>query len=84
VLRGLTQPLKLLSFEFTVPEFTEKAVQCISILENLGPCLFNYSAGESMEFGLEEWMEPAEFKNLFSSLSMGKIKDGDIYAKLKS
>jgi FkbM family methyltransferase len=51
VLKGLNRPVKMVSFEYTIPEQTEKAINCIMHLKkinNLIEC--NYSKGESMKF----------------------------------
>ena len=65
VLRGLTQPLENLSFEFTIPEFTERAMSCLNYLSSIGKIVCNYSAGETMEFGLPQWVTVTKFMGLF-------------------
>lgn len=81
VLKGLSRPIQLLSFEFTIPEFTEKAIGCITYMDSFGPIICNYSAGETMEFGLIEWLPPREFIKIFRELDKQKITCGDIYIK---
>ena len=53
VISGLSQPVKVISFEFT-PEFLTSAVDSIKHLSSLGTVGFNYSLGESMTLVLEE------------------------------
>src|SRR5258707_14119945 len=50
VLRGLTKPIKMISFEYTVPEQTHKITDCIKRVETFTPgVLCNYSIGEDMK-----------------------------------
>lgn len=79
VLKGLTRPIPVISFEFTREFFTD-AKACIDYLLSLGPAVFNASFGESMTFLREEWMNP--------EMLTGRIEAeddplfwGDIYAK---
>jgi FkbM family methyltransferase len=81
VLQGLTKPIRLLSFEYTIPEFTEKAIKCINYLSGLGEIKCNYSAGETLLFGLNEWQDPNAFIPFFKELPSQNIIDGDIYIK---
>lgn len=81
VLKGLSQPLQLLSFEFTIPEFKDEAINCVRYLNSLGPIVCNYSADETLEFGLVDWLPPSEFINIFKELDEMDITCGDIYIK---
>ena len=81
VLKGLTQPIGTISFEFTIPEFVDKAVECINYLNNLGQIICNYSSGETLIFALKEWLNPNDFITLFKTLPAKGIVDGDIYIK---
>jgi FkbM family methyltransferase len=81
VLEGLTKRIHLLSFEFTIPEFTRNAIKCINYLSNLGDIECNYSSGESLKFGLDVWQKPYEFIPFFNELPAKNIIDGDIYVK---
>jgi FkbM family methyltransferase len=83
VLSGLTSPIKLLSFEYTVPEFTDKAIKCINYLNSMSEILCNYSPGEILQFGLRDWLNPSEFIELFKTFPSKGIIDGDIYVKFK-
>ena len=78
VLRGLTQPLPALSFEFT-PEFIEAAVDCLRYLDGLGEARFNYSIGESMHLALPEWVDAAAMTSILTTLPDKSIF-GDVYA----
>jgi FkbM family methyltransferase len=81
VLKGLTQPLETLSFEFTMPEYTDNAIECLNYLNALGAIICNYSSGETMEFGLTEWLPLDGFIKLFLELGEKNVRDGDIYVK---
>jgi FkbM family methyltransferase len=79
VLKGLTKPIRSISFEFT-REFFNDAKQCITHLTSLGGVEFNCSIGEKMKLILPVWVTPAELY-----LKLEAIKDehlwGDIYAR---
>lgn len=80
VLKGLSQPIKTLSFECT-PEFKDPAYDCIDLLLSLGAYRFNYSHGESALFVSPTWFGKAQLKELINGLDP-TIKSGDIYARL--
>jgi len=81
VLRGLTEPIPYVSFEFT-REFFDAATRCANRLSAIGNAKFDFSLGESMRLVLDTWVEPSE---LFKALSA--IEDdllwGDVYAKFE-
>ena len=81
VLKGLTQPIGIISFEFTIPEFVDKAIECLNYLNNLGKIICNFSPGETLTFALEEWLNSTDFIELFITLPAKGIVDGDIYIK---
>ena len=81
VLRGLTKPIRLLSFEYTIPEFTNRAINCINYLNDLGDIKCNYSSGETLKFGLDDWLKPDAFIPIFNELPNKNVIDGDIYVK---
>ena len=81
VLQGLTKPIRLLSFEYTIPEFTDRAIKCINYLSDLGDIECNYSSGELLKFGIDDWLKPYAFISIFKELPTKNIIDGDIYVK---
>lgn len=82
VLKGLTHPIKMISFEYTVPEQTNRALECITLLEKIDPgILCNYSIGESMEFALNDWISPKEIINRIKTSEFLNTGFGDIYIK---
>lgn len=81
VIKGLSKPLKILSFEFTIPELTDRTIECINHLGSLDKIICNYSKGESLELGLKEWLDSKNFLELLKTFPSKDIIDGDIYVK---
>ena len=85
VLKGLNQPLKMISFEYTVPEQTQKALDCINQIEKYNPKIeCNYSSGESMEFVFKNWLSVDNFKNYIATNEFISSGFGDIYVRTKA
>jgi FkbM family methyltransferase len=80
VLKGLSQVVDLISFEFT-PEFLQMTEQCVKYLAELSADnhRFNYVVGEAMEFSLEEWVDSATIVELIRELPFEIF--GDVYAR---
>lgn len=84
VLKGLTQPVKMISFEYTVPEQTARAIQCIDQILTHNPNIeCNYSSNESMQWGMEKWLLPAEMKKFIAGNDFISTGFGDIYVRTK-
>jgi FkbM family methyltransferase len=81
VLRGLSQPVKALSFEFT-PEYCDAATKCITHLSQLSDIRLNYTLGSIQELVLEKWADAQEMLDIVSKTlsKAGKVVYGDIYA----
>ena len=80
VLRGLSQPVKMISFEYTVPEQTDKTIQCVELIERNSPqILCNYSVGESMQFAWKKWLPAAELKKHLRTQKFIATGFGDVY-----
>lgn len=78
VLKGLTQPMNYIVFEFT-KEFVQDAEKCISVIKQIGNYEFNFSP--FIEFNLynKEWKEEVLYQ-------LDKFKDdfmGDVFARRK-
>jgi FkbM family methyltransferase len=85
VLSGLHKSLPVISFEYCVPEFTNKAIQCLDYLQSLdSTLLYNYSVEETMEWALPNWLSYNEFKVLVQTKSFEVTAFGDIYVKQPS
>ena len=81
VFKGVSKPLKVVSFEYTVPELSGNLFPIIEKLNSLGNCTFNYSIGESMELHLKDWVNYNSIKNILESASFIATGFGDVYAK---
>lgn len=81
VLKGLSRPVKNISFEYTVPERKDSVLDCITRLVEIthNKVLFNYSIGESMEWALKDWMSHKEFIYEVKSEKFVNSGFGDIY-----
>jgi FkbM family methyltransferase len=79
VLRGLSRPVGVVSFEFT-PEYLEPALDSIRHLAHLGRVEFNYSVGETMRLTLDSWVNADEMLNTLESLP-DRTVFGDVYAR---
>jgi hypothetical protein len=79
VLRGLSSPLPLLSFEFT-EEFLDKAVLCAERLVEIGFDAFDFAVAEAPRLRLGRWVEVAV---LIAALERAREPGlwGDIYAR---
>jgi FkbM family methyltransferase len=92
VIRGLSIPVKYLSFEYT-PELHCNAIECMDKLNKIGDYKFSFSYGESLELSTE-WLEIKDMKKWLGDNveykgdgpiqtdSKGNFIFGDIYAKL--
>jgi len=78
VLKGLSQPIKLVSIEYTVGLF-DSTIKCIRHLAALGKAQFNYSQGESMSLVLTQWLPEDEMIKLLNGINEDRGA-GDIYA----
>ena len=80
VLKGLSWPVKNISLEFT-PEYLRMTYQSIEYLDSLGKAIFNYSLGESMQMGLENFVAADELINILDRYKNNHKIFGDIYCK---
>lgn len=82
VLKGLTQPIGIISFEFTpTNEFINLAIKTIRHLSSIGKIEFNYSLGETMKLVLNDWITPEEMSAIIKSILNKTSFSGDIYAR---
>ena len=78
VLRGLSQPLAGLSFEY-IPASMAVALGCIERLAQLGQYEYNYSPGEIHQLQSARWLSAAEMADVLHQIAAGS---GDVYARL--
>lgn len=82
VLRGLSKPVPLISFEYSTPEQIEGLYECIDIIYKLdSKYLCNYSAGEKNKFVLTDWLAIDDFKKMIASNISLLEGFGDVYVK---
>lgn len=79
VLKGLSQLIPYLSFEFTI-EFLENAKRCLDHLERLGYRHFNLALDGSCELVLPEWVSSEKLFGHIQHLNH-ELLWGDIYVK---
>ncbi|MEL6839533.1 MAG: FkbM family methyltransferase [Pseudomonadota bacterium] len=79
VLRGLTQPLAALSFEFTTIQ-RDVALRCVAQLSNLGDYVFNLSLGEEHALRYHAWVDADTILTQLMALP-AKANSGDVFAK---
>jgi len=83
VLKGLSVPVPIISFEYTTPEQTHKLYECLDLLQALDASYTcNYSAGEENSFLLEHWISVPQFKALVAKDVHAMQGFGDVYVKL--
>lgn len=82
VLRGLTQPIRALSFEY-LPGCMDAARACVARLATLGHYEFNHSVGESHQWPSNIWLDADEYLARFGVLIDVNRGSGDIYARLR-
>ena len=80
VLKGLSQPIPYLAFEFTI-EFIENAQSCVAYLQVLGYQEFNFVLGERRSLSLSDWVGPDVLFN-FIHQQKDELLWGDIYARM--
>ena len=78
-LRGLSHPLKVLSFEY-IPAAIDTAVGCVSRLGELGRYEYNWSPGELPRLRSPVWLGPAQITELLRRMPM-RERSGDVYAR---
>jgi FkbM family methyltransferase len=79
VLKGLSRPIPVISFEFT-REFFADAKTCIAHLQSIGPVVFNASFGESMTLLQDDWVNPEVLYGRIEAEDDAFLW-GDIYAR---
>jgi FkbM family methyltransferase len=86
VLKGLTQPVEVISFEYTTPERTQQCIACIERIRDISnnKILCNYSIAESMEWALPKWLSSEEMIAQIASAPVFGDGFGDIYVKYQA
>lgn len=80
VLKGLSRPLRALSFEY-LPPAHDAALTALDLVERLGAYQYNYSPIETMRFASDNWLDATELVQLLEQFRpLGR--SGDVYARL--
>lgn len=80
VLRGLSRPLRALSYEY-LPPAHDAALQALERLETLGSYVYNYSPIETMRYASGRWLPAEDLVRLLERFRpLGR--SGDVYARL--
>jgi hypothetical protein len=79
VLRGLSRPLRTLSFEY-IPAAAEIAVGCVKRLAVLGDYTYNWSVGERHRWQSPAWLDPEGLLQMLKSLPPAG-PSGDVFAR---
>ncbi len=82
VLRGLSQALPALSFEY-IPATIDTALGCIDRLSQLGDYEYNWRVSEWPRLRSREWLSPQAMAEQLQRLSHNS-NSGDVYARLTS
>lgn len=80
VLRGLTRPLRALSFEY-LPMAHDAALTVLDLVEQAGDYRYNYSPIETMRWASERWLDATELLALLERYRPTG-RSGDVYARL--
>ncbi|MPY98705.1 MAG: FkbM family methyltransferase [Actinophytocola sp.] len=79
VLKGLSRPLRALSFEY-LPPAHDAALDALALLERLGGYRYNYSPVETMRWASERWLDAEDLVRLLDRFRpLGR--SGDVYAR---
>jgi len=82
VLKGLSQPIKMISFEFTVPEQSNKIIECIDRIKDINPNIeCNFTIGEETKFAKKNWLTVTELYELIKTQEFIWHRFGDIYVR---
>lgn len=81
VLKGLNKDFNIISFEYTLPEFKEKAINCLEHLRKLNSSIeFNYSVDERLKYELNDWIGFEEIIRMINNDNFPN-EAGDVYVR---
>jgi FkbM family methyltransferase len=78
VLRGLSQPLAALSFEY-IPVAVDRAIACVDRIGALGDYRYRHSRVETHRWADGDWLAPQTMIEILGGLPAGD-RSGDVYA----
>jgi FkbM family methyltransferase len=85
VLRGLSHPISLISFEYHQGEGRmQDAYACLDRLRSSANIRINITPKERSEFAVDEWMDADEFRTMFQTQCEGREEFvyGDLYVRM--
>ena len=85
VLKGLTQPIPLLSFEYHLQRRSiDKTLACLDYLSRFGELRINVTSGKISLFAFQEWLCLEKFLSLFPDtfFSRKQYNYGDIFVRI--
>jgi len=86
VIKGMSTPVRALSFEYTLPHLKEQVIICVDLLNGLykKKVMFNICRDESYAMKFDDWMDAEKLKTILRSEEFNKNNYGvygDIYVK---
>ena len=78
VLRGLSQPIAALSFEY-IPVAAAQAIACVERTSALGDYRYRHSRAETHRWADRGWLKPQTMIEILGALPIGD-RSGDVYA----
>jgi FkbM family methyltransferase len=78
VLRGLSEPLAALSFEY-IPVAVNRAIACVDRISALGDYRYRHSRVETHRWADDGWLKPQTMIEILGALPTGD-RSGDVYA----
>jgi FkbM family methyltransferase len=86
VLRGLSTPIPLVSFEFHIDkDITPRTIECLRLLSRFGAAEVNVTPAESVQFHLRDWVPIQEFIDWYPgdlAQTLPQWPVGDIYVRM--
>jgi FkbM family methyltransferase len=79
VLRGLSQAIPALSFEY-IPVATDRAIACVERISALGNYRYRHSRVETHRWAAPAWLEPEAMIKTLRALPTSDDRSGDVYA----
>ena len=85
VLKGLTKPVKMLSFEYTVPERAAQLLACLRRIAEINPqAECNYSVSENLIWALPQWESIDALLKRVETPTFLATDFGDIYVRRRA
>jgi FkbM family methyltransferase len=81
VLRGLSQPIRFVSFEVS-QETLDETAECVHLLELIQPFEFNFRLGQSPRLALKDWSSGEQLLSTLTGIGGGVY--GDVIARARN